>query len=292
MTFGSVITAMVTPFAADGSVALSRVAPLVERLIALGNDGLVINGTTGESATVDDDEKNEVLREVVKTVAGRAKVIAGVGSNDTAHSIRLAKEAKLAGADASLIVTPYYNKPSAEGLYAHFVAVAEATDLPVMIYDIPGRSAVAIPRDVMLKLAEHPLILANKDARADLAFSAEMIRNSGLQWFSGDDILNLPMLAIGAHGFVSVCGHLVADRLKQLRSEFLAGDVAAAIKINQDLIPIFVGVMSRMPGVMAVKAALSLQGYLENVVRLPLVPASALQISTLKHDLAEGGLSL
>lgn len=292
MTFGTVITAMVTPFAADGSVDLARVAPLVERLIALGNDGIVINGTTGESATVDDDEKNEVLREVVKTAAGRVKVIAGVGSNDTAHSIRLAKDAKIVGADASLIVTPYYNKPSAEGLYAHFIAVTEATDLPVMIYDIPGRSAIAIPKDVMLKLAEHPLILANKDARADLAFSAEMIRNSGLQWFSGDDILNLPMLAIGAHGFVSVCGHLVADRLKQLRTEYLAGNVAAANKTNQDLIPVYVGVMSKMPGVMAVKAALSLQGYLENVVRLPLVPASNSQITTLRQDLAEGGLSL
>ncbi|MFZ9283651.1 MAG: 4-hydroxy-tetrahydrodipicolinate synthase [Candidatus Nanopelagicales bacterium] len=292
MTFGSVITAMVTPFRTDGAVDLAKVAPLVEHLISLGNDGLVINGTTGESATVDDDEKNEVLREVVKTAAGRAKVIAGVGSNDTAHSIRLAKEAKLAGADASLIVTPYYNKPSAEGLYAHFVAVAEATDLPVMIYDIPGRSAVAIPKEVMLRLAEHPLILANKDARADLAFSAEMIRNSGLQWFSGDDILNLPMLSIGAHGFVSVCGHLIADRLQKLRSEFLSGNVTGAIKTNQDLIPIYLGVMSKMPGVMAVKAALASQGLLENVVRLPLVAASADQISTLKRDLAEGGLTL
>lgn len=292
MTFGSVITAMVTPFRTDGAVDLAKVAPLVEHLISLGNDGLVINGTTGESATVDDDEKNEVLREVVKTAAGRAKVIAGVGSNDTAHSIRLAKEAKLAGADASLIVTPYYNKPSAEGLYAHFVAVTEATDLPVMIYDIPGRSAVAIPKEVMLRLAEHPLILANKDARADLAFSAEMIRNSGLQWFSGDDILNLPMLSIGAHGFVSVCGHLIADRLQKLRSEFLSGNVTGAITTNQDLIPIYLGVMSKMPGVMAVKAALASQGFLENVVRLPLVAASADQISTLKRDLAEGGLTL
>jgi 4-hydroxy-tetrahydrodipicolinate synthase len=292
MTFGTIITAMVTPFKADGSVDLAKVAPLVERLIELGNDGLVINGTTGESATVDDDEKNEVLREVVKTAAGRAKVIAGVGSNDTAHSIRLAKDAKQAGADASLIVTPYYNKPSAEGLYAHFVAVAEATDLPVMIYDIPGRSAVAIPKDVMLRLAEHPLILANKDARADLAFSAEMIRNSGLQWFSGDDILNLPMLSIGAHGFVSVCGHLIADRLSELRSAFMAGKTSEAISINQSLIPVYLGVMSKMPGVMAVKAALSLQGYLANVVRLPLVSASAVQIETLRNDLAEGGLSL
>lgn len=292
MTFGSIITAMVTPFQLDGSVDLAKVGPLVERLISLGNDGLVINGTTGESATVDDDEKNEVLREVVKTAAGRAKVIAGVGSNDTAHSIRLAKDAKAIGADASLIVTPYYNKPSAAGLYAHFIAVTEATDLPVMIYDIPGRSAIPIPKDVMLRLAEHPLILANKDARADLAFSAEMIRNSGLQWFSGDDILNLPMLAVGAHGFVSVCGHLIADRLKQMRSEFLAGDVSAAIKTNQDLIPIYLGVMSKMPGVMAVKAALSVQGYLENVVRLPLVPANSDEIKILKQDLAAGGMSL
>lgn len=292
MTFGSVITAMVTPFSADGSVDFGRVGPLVDRLLELGNDGLVINGTTGESATVDDDEKNELLREVVLSVSGRAKVIAGVGSNDTAHSIRLAKAAKAAGADASLIVTPYYNKPSAEGLYAHFVAVAQATDLPVMIYDIPGRSAVAIPKDVMLKLAEHPLILANKDARADLAFSSEMIRNSGLQWFSGDDILNLPMLSIGAHGFVSVCGHLVADRLKLMREQFFSGDINAAINTNSDLVPIYLGVMSKMPGVMAVKAALAIQGHLENVVRLPLVPASSQQITQLQDDLALGGIKL
>ena len=292
MTFGSVITAMVTPFKADGSVDMAKVAPLVERLISLGNDGLVINGTTGESATVDDDEKNEVLNEVVIAAAGRSKVIAGVGSNDTAHSIRLAKAAKAVGADASLIVTPYYNKPSAEGLYAHFVATAEATDLPVMIYDIPGRSAIAIPKDVMLKLAEHPLILANKDARADLAFSTEMIRNSGLQWFSGDDILNLPMLSIGAHGFVSVCGHLISDRLRDLRNAFNAGENQAALKINQDLTPIYLGVMSKIPGVMAVKAALAAQGYLENVVRLPLVAATSAQVETLRKDLAEGGLNL
>jgi len=292
MTFGSVITAMVTPFSADGSVDFGRVGPLVDRLLELGNDGLVINGTTGESATVDDDEKNELLREVVLSVSGRAKVIAGVGSNDTSHSIRLAKAAKAAGADASLIVTPYYNKPSAEGLYAHFVAVAQATDLPVMIYDIPGRSAVAIPKDVMLKLAEHPLILANKDARADLAFSSEMIRNSGLQWFSGDDILNLPMLSIGAHGFVSVCGHLVADRLKLMREQFFSGDINAAIKTNSDLVPIYLGVMSKMPGVMAVKAALAIQGHLENVIRLPLVPASSQQITQLQDDLALGGIKL
>jgi len=292
MTFGSVITAMVTPFSADGSVDFGRVGPLVDRLLELGNDGLVINGTTGESATVDDDEKNELLREVVLSVSGRAKVIAGVGSNDTAHSIRLAKAAKAAGADASLIVTPYYNKPSAEGLYAHFVAVAQATDLPVMIYDIPGRSAVAIPKDVMLKLAEHPLILANKDARADLAFSSEMIRNSGLQWFSGDDILNLPMLSIGAYGFVSVCGHLVADRLKLMREQFFSGDINAAINTNSDLVPIYLGVMSKMPGVMAVKAALAIQGQLENVVRLPLVPASSQQITQLQDDLALGGIKL
>ncbi|MBM3691215.1 MAG: 4-hydroxy-tetrahydrodipicolinate synthase [Actinobacteria bacterium] len=292
MTFGSVITAMVTPFSADGSVDFGRVGPLVDRLLELGNDGLVINGTTGESATVDDDEKNELLREVVLSVSGRAKVIAGVGSNDTAHSIRLAKAAKAAGADASLIVTPYYNKPSAEGLYAHFVAVAQATDLPVMIYDIPGRSAVAIPKDVMLKLAEHPLILANKDARADLAFSSEMIRNSGLQWFSGDDILNLPMLSIGAYGFVSVCGHLVADRLKLMREQFFSGDINAAINTNSDLVPIYLGVMSKMPGVMAVKAALAIQGHLENVVRLPLVPASSQQITQLQDDLALGGIKL
>jgi 4-hydroxy-tetrahydrodipicolinate synthase len=292
MTFGSVITAMVTPFGVDGKLDVAAIAPLANHLVNLGNDGIVINGTTGESATVDDDEKLTVLQEVINAVGGKAKVIAGVGSNDTAHSIRLAKDAKRVGADASLIVTPYYNKPSADGLYAHFIAVTEATDLPVMIYDIPGRSAIAIPKDVMMRLAEHPLVLANKDARADLAFSTEMIRNSGLQWFSGDDILNLPMLSIGAHGFVSVCGHLVADRLKQMRDAFVSGNVETALKLNQDLVPVYTSVMSTIPGVMAVKAALSLQGHLKNVVRLPLVPANEKQITELKRGLTEGGISL
>lgn len=292
MTFGTVITAMVTPFGVDGKLDVAAIAPLANHLVNLGNDGIVINGTTGESATVDDDEKLTVLQEVINAVGGKAKVIAGVGSNDTAHSIRLAKDAKRVGADASLIVTPYYNKPSADGLYAHFIAVTEATDLPVMIYDIPGRSAIAIPKDVMMRLAEHPLILANKDARADLAFSTEMIRNSGLQWFSGDDILNLPMLSIGAHGFVSVCGHLVADRLKQMRDAFVSGNVETALKLNQDLVPVYTSVMSTIPGVMAVKAALSLQGHLKNVVRLPLVPANEKQITELKRGLTEGGISL
>jgi 4-hydroxy-tetrahydrodipicolinate synthase len=292
MTFGSVITAMVTPFGVDGKLDVAAIAPLANHLVNLGNDGIVVNGTTGESATVDDDEKLTVLQEVINAVGGKAKVIAGVGSNDTAHSIRLAKDAKRVGADASLIVTPYYNKPSADGLYAHFIAVTEATDLPVMIYDIPGRSAIAIPKDVMMRLAEHPLVLANKDARADLAFSTEMIRNSGLQWFSGDDILNLPMLSIGAHGFVSVCGHLVADRLKQMRDAFVSGNVETALKLNQDLVPVYTSVMSTIPGVMAVKAALSLQGHLKNVVRLPLVPANEKQITELKRGVTEGGISL
>ena len=292
MTFGTVITAMVTPFGVDGKLDVAAIAPLANHLVNLGNDGIVVNGTTGESATVDDDEKLTVLQEVINAVGGKAKVIAGVGSNDTAHSIRLAKDAKRVGADASLIVTPYYNKPSADGLYAHFIAVTEATDLPVMIYDIPGRSAIAIPKDVMMRLAEHPLILANKDARADLAFSTEMIRNSGLQWFSGDDILNLPMLSIGAHGFVSVCGHLVADRLQQMRDAFVSGNVETALKLNQDLVPVYTSVMSTIPGVMAVKAALSLQGHLKNVVRLPLVPANEKQITELKRGLTEGGISL
>jgi 4-hydroxy-tetrahydrodipicolinate synthase len=283
---------MVTPFGVDGKLDVAAIAPLANHLVNLGNDGIVVNGTTGESATVDDDEKLTVLQEVINAVGGKAKVIAGVGSNDTAHSIRLAKDAKRVGADASLIVTPYYNKPSADGLYAHFIAVTEATDLPVMIYDIPGRSAIAIPKDVMMRLAEHPLILANKDARADLAFSTEMIRNSGLQWFSGDDILNLPMLSIGAHGFVSVCGHLVADRLKQMRDAFVSGNIETALKLNQDLVPVYTSVMSTIPGVMAVKAALSLQGHLKNVVRLPLVPANEKQITELKRGLTEGGISL
>ena len=200
--FGRVLTAMVTPFAADGSVDLDAAAELAVDLVDLGNDGLVVNGTTGESPTTSDQEKQELLRTVIDAVGTRAIVVAGVGTNDTAHTIELAHQAEQVGVQGLLVVTPYYNKPPQSGLLAHFRAVADATGTPIMLYDIPGRSGVPIAHETLVSLAEHPRIVANKDAKGD-PFAAALVLNATdgqLAWYSGDDGLNLPLLSIGAVG--------------------------------------------------------------------------------------------
>ncbi len=203
---GRVLTAMVTPFAPDGSVDLAAAAALASDLVDLGNDGLVVNGTTGESPTTSDAEKSDLVRAVLDAVGDRATVIAGVGTNDTAHTVELAHEAQKAGAHALLVVTPYYNKPPQAGLLAHFSTVADATDLPVMLYDIPGRSGVPIASDTLLRLAEHPRIVANKDAKGDLFAAQQVMSRCSLAYYSGDDALNLPLISVGAVGVVSVTG--------------------------------------------------------------------------------------
>ncbi|CAB4339878.1 MAG: 4-hydroxy-tetrahydrodipicolinate synthase [Actinobacteria bacterium] len=293
-SFGTVLTAMVTPFTSDGSrVDLDAVATLANELVDLGNNGLVVNGTTGESPTTDEHEKLEILKVVVETVGNRAKVIAGAGSNDTAHSVLLAKDAVKAGADGLLVVTPYYNKPPQAGVIAHMHAVADATDLPVMLYDIPGRAGIPITTESLLTLAQHPRILANKDAKGDVFAASEVMAKSDLAYYSGDDGLNLALLAVGAVGVVSVTGHVVADRHKAMVEAVAANDLATARTINQGLVPITEGIMTKAGGAIMVKAALDLLGRTGGgALRLPLVSATPAQREQLRTDLRAGGFSL
>lgn len=292
--FGTVLTAMVTPFNSDGTkLDLDAAAQLANDLVDLGNNGLVVNGTTGESPTTDEHEKLELLKVVINAVGDRARVVAGAGSNDTAHSILLAKDAQKAGAHGLLVVTPYYNKPPQAGIYAHMIAVADATDLPVMVYDIPGRAGVPIQNETMLKLAEHPRILANKDAKGDTWAASQIMAQSDLAYYSGDDPLNLALLALGAVGVVSVTGHIVADRHKQMVEAIQSNDVHTARKINESLVPITEGIMTRAGGAIMVKAALDQLGRAGGgSLRLPLVPATPEQRKVLKEDLIKGGFSL
>jgi len=289
--FGRVLTAMVTPFTADGALDLDGAQQLAAHLVDAGNDGLVVNGTTGESPTTTDAEKAQLVKAVVEAVGDRAHVVAGAGTNDTAHSLDLARGAEKAGAHGLLAVTPYYSKPPQEGLYRHFTAIADATDLPVMLYDIPGRSGVPINTETIVRLAEHPRIVANKDAKGDLGRASWAIATSGLAWYSGDDMLNLPLLSVGAIGFVSVVGHVVTPELRALLEAHLSGDVAKATEIHQKLLPVFTG-MFRTQGVITTKAALSRLGLPAGPLRLPLVELSPEELEQLKHDLAHGGVHL
>jgi 4-hydroxy-tetrahydrodipicolinate synthase len=289
--FGRVLTAMVTPFTTDGALDLDGAQRLAAHLVDAGNDGLIVNGTTGESPTTSDAEKAQLVRAVVEAVGDRAHVVAGAGTNDTRHSVELARAAEQAGAHGLLAVTPYYSKPPQEGLLRHFTAIADATGLPVMLYDIPGRSGVPIGTETMVRLAEHPRIVANTDAKGDLGRASWAIARSRLAWYSGDDMLNLPLLSVGAVGFVSVVGHLVSPELRAMLEAHLAGDVAKATEIHQKLLPVFTG-MFRNQGVITTKAALALQGQPAGPLRLPLVELTAEETEQLKRDLAAGGVQL
>lgn len=289
---GTMLTAMITPFGADGSLDLDGAQRLAAHLVgAQGNDGLVLNGTTGESPTTTDAEKASLIRAVREAVGDGVRLIAGVGTYDTAHSVHLAREAAAAGADGLLVVSPYYNRPPQAGLLHHFRTVADATDLPVITYDIPKRTGVAIEVDTLVRLAEHPRIVANKDAKGDLEAAQWAMARCDLGWYSGDDILNLPLLSIGANGFISVVGHLVADRIRAMGEAFHGGDVCGAIAINRALLPVYTGIF-RTQGVILTKAALALQGLPAGPVRSPLVDATADQIGQLERDLREGGVDL
>ncbi len=288
--FGRVLTAMVTPFDADGGLDVDRAQALATRLVDEGNDGLVVSGTTGESPTTNDDEKDRLLRAVVEAVGDRAHVVAGVGTNDTRHTVELAQSAEKAGASGLLVVSPYYNKPPQAGLVEHFTAVADATGLPVMLYDIPGRTGVAIQTDTLLRLAEHPRIVANKDAKADLFAAQQVMAASDLAFYSGDDALNLPLLSVGAVGVVSVTAHVVAARHAALIQAYLAGDVTTAREINTSTVPVTVGIMTRTQGAIMVKAALALLGFPVGGLRAPLVAATPEQVEVLRRDLVAGGV--
>ncbi|MEV0462884.1 4-hydroxy-tetrahydrodipicolinate synthase [Nocardia tengchongensis] len=286
---GTVGVAMVTPFTAEGKLDVDAGVALAARLIDGGVDLLAISGTTGESPTTTESEKFDLLRAVVDAVGDRATVIAGAGTYDTAHSIELARNAQRAGAHGLLVVTPYYSRPSQDGLLAHFTAIADSTDLPVTLYDIPPRSVVAIATDTIRRLAEHPNIVAVKDAKGDLGAGAELIAETGLAFYSGDDVLNLPWLSVGATGFISVIGHLVPDRLRALIDAYQAGDVQRAREINVSMAPLN-RAMSRLGGVAMTKGALRLLGVETGEPRLPQLMPTGDQLDELAVDLRAAGV--
>jgi 4-hydroxy-tetrahydrodipicolinate synthase len=288
--FGRLLTAMVTPFAADGSLDLDAAARLASYLVEeMGNDGLVISGTTGESPTTSDAEKAELLRVVLEAVGDRAKILAGVGTFDTEHTLELAATAAKLGANGLLVVTPYYSKPPQAGIVEHFRRVADSTDVPLMLYDIPGRTSVAIATDTMLRLAEHPGIVAVKDAKGDLAASARVIAESELAYYSGDDAMTLPLLSVGAVGVVGTSTHFSGVGTKQLIEAYLAGDVATALRLHQQLLPIYTGIFATQ-GCILVKAGLKLLGRDAGGLRSPLIEATPAQVEGLRSALAAAGL--
>ncbi|MGH3865147.1 MAG: 4-hydroxy-tetrahydrodipicolinate synthase [Pseudonocardiaceae bacterium] len=287
--FGRVLTAMVTPFAADGELDLDTAEKLAHQLVERGCDGLVVNGTTGESPTTTDAEKADLVRAVVAAVGDRAAVVAGAGTYDTAHSVRLARQAARAGAHGLLVVTPYYSRPPQAGLVAHFTAVADATDLPVMLYDIPPRSVVPIARESLYRLAEHPRIVAVKDATGDLGAGAEIIASTNLAYYCGDDVLNLPWLSVGAVGFVSVIGNVVPDRLRAMVTAFDAGQVSTARQVHAATLGL-IRTFCMAGGVTFGKAALRLTGLDVGEPRLPQIAAAPDQLTAIASALTEAGV--
>ncbi len=286
------VTAMITPMTPDGAVDYDGAARLAEYLVTdMRNDGLVVNGTTGEAPTTTDAEKERLLRVVIEAVGTRAKVVAGVGTNVTAHTIELARTAERAGAHGLLVVTPYYNKPPQPALEAHFTAVADATALPVLIYDIPGRTGAAVATETLVRLAAHPRIVGVKDAKDDFSATSHVLARTDLVYYCGSDMLNLSWLALGAVGFISVVGHVVGDRLREMIEVFAAGEPARARQIHYELIPVFDGLF-RNQGAVMTKAALDLLGLPGGAVRAPLLAATGAERQQLVLDLTAGGVKL
>ncbi len=282
---------MITPFTKELEINWSGVEEIAAHLVASGHDGIVVNGTTGEAPTTSDEEKVEIIKVVKSVVGSKIHVIAGAGNNETSHSVIQGQQAQSAGADGLLVVTPYYNKPPQTGVAAHFKAIADATDLPVMMYDIPHRTGIAIESDTIVALSEHPRIVALKDAKGNVAETSWVIKRSGIPVYSGDDILNLPLLSVGAVGFVSVCGHTVGSRLREMLDAWFAGKSERALEIHQELLPVYTGTF-RTQGAILTKAALNLMGLPGGHVRLPLVDATAEQIAQLRRDLTDGRVKL
>ena len=290
--FGRLITAMVTPFNKDGAIDWDGVAKLAQHLVDTGHDGIAVNGTTGEAPTTKSSEKLEIIKVVKSVVGSKIQVLSGAGDNETSYTVEQAKRSQEAGADGILIVTPYYNKPPQAGIEAHFRAVAAATDLPIMMYDIPGRTGVEIESDTIVKLFETvDNIVALKDAKGNIAATSWVIKRCGIPVYSGDDILNLPFLSVGAVGFVSVCGHTVGLQLKAMLDAWFAGNAIRALEIHQELLPVFTGTF-RTQGAILTKAAMSLMGLPGGTTRLPLVDATEAQIEQLRKDLTAGGVVL
>ncbi len=289
--FGRVLTAMVTAFHDDGSVDLDGTARVAEHLADHGHDGVVVSGTTGESPTTSTEEDGAILRAVVEAVGDRLQVVAGVGTNNTAHSVELAAQAEKLGADGVLLVTPYYNKPTPAGVSAHFEAVANASGLPVMLYDIPGRTGISISAETYRRVAEHDRVVAVKDAVGDLFRGVRIMQETGLRFSSGDDVLNLGWLTHGAAGIVSVVGHVAGDAYASMVADVDRGDLVGALATYRSLVPVVEAVMTTAQGAMTAKAAMQLLGVLPNrAVRLPLVPADDALVGDLRAVLQRAGL--
>ena len=283
---------MVSPMNSDGSLDLQGAAQLAVHLVDNGHDGLVVNGTTGESPTTTDSEKVNLVRVVVEAVGHRAQVVAGAGSNNTAHTVESARAAAKAGAHGLLIVTPYYNKPPQEGVLAHFTTVADATDLPMIVYDIPGRTGTPIHTKTLLQMAVHPRIVAVKDAKGDLFAASEVMAQTDLQWYSGDDALNLAHLTQGAVGIVSVVGHLASKQYAEMIAAVSQGNLARAIEIHRQLIPVVNAVMHITQGPIMIKAALHDRGIISSdTLRLPLIAATSDQLAAVREGIEQSGLS-
>jgi 4-hydroxy-tetrahydrodipicolinate synthase len=289
--FGRTLAAMITPFTPSGELDVPGTAALARHLVdEQGCDGLVVNGTTGESPTTTDAEKTQVIETVLEAVGDRAHIIAGASTYDTRHSIRLAQEAEKAGAHGLLLVTPYYNKPTQDGIAAHFTAIADAADLPVMLYDIPPRSVIGIADETFARLAEHPRIISVKDATGDLAKAHRVRVATGLAVYCGVDELNLAAYATGQVGVVSVVAHLLGKHLNAMFDAYDNGDTARASSINDRLLPAVTTLMTRGPGLVAVKAGLAVLGLPAGEPRLPHLPADqalTADIATALADLKE-----
>lgn len=288
MNFGRVLTAMVTPFDQNGEVDFDAAERLIHHLMANGTDGLVVCGTTGESPTLTENEKLELFKFAVKTVNGRIPVIAGTGSYNTRASIELTKKAEEIGVDGVMLVTPYYNKPNQEGMYEHFRSIAQSTKLPVVLYNIPGRSVVNLSVDTVVRLAEIPNIVAIKEASGNLDAMAQIIERTpdDFSLYSGDDSLTLPSMAVGGTGVISVASHIIGNEMQSMIQHFLNGNIQKAAKEHRKLLPIMKG-MFIAPNPAPVKAALNLKGISVGGVRLPLVPLNEEQQKTIEQLLKD-----
>ncbi|WP_373229537.1 4-hydroxy-tetrahydrodipicolinate synthase [Cohnella sp.] len=288
MDFGRLITAMVTPFDEQLNIDWEMTGKLIDYLIdEQKSDSLVISGTTGESPTLTDEEKVALFQFSVKHAAGRCKIIAGTGSNETAHSVKLTKLAEQAGADGILLVTPYYNRPSQEGIYQHFRTIAEATTLPVILYNVPSRTVVSLSVETTLRLAQIPNIVATKEC-ASLEQMTEIVSGApeGFILYSGDDAITLPSLSVGGYGIISVASHLIGEKMKELISAYLDGRVKEATEINAQCFPYFKGLFNcpnPVPNPVAVKYALTLRGLPVGSVRLPLVTVNDTEAKFLQN---------
>ncbi|KKB71747.1 MULTISPECIES: 4-hydroxy-tetrahydrodipicolinate synthase [Bacillus] len=289
MNFGNIATAMVTPFDKNENVDFQKLSKLIDYLLKNGTDSLVVAGTTGESPTLSEEEKVALIQYTVKEAAGRVPVIAGTGSNNTKASIKLTKKAEEAGADAIMLVTPYYNKPSQEGMYHHFRAVAEETSLPVMLYNVPGRTVASLAPETAIRLAEIPNIVAIKEASGDLEAITKIIAETPDDFavYSGDDSLTLPVLSVGGRGIVSVASHIIGPEMQQMIKHYINGETKEAALIHQKLLPLMKGLFAA-PNPSPLKTALQLKGLDVGSVRLPLVPLNEderLRLSSLMNSL-------